>query len=132
MYRAVFFYFCICFQARGMNNMPSDRACMYIHFSTVPKSCLRSSENKKANSFKRTLQPCLISHCKFKIIKHIHIVINIHVFMMNSMRLCNYILQHILVRILNRQSLLTRLNAFIRLIKKIYNCIFCSLHFSCS
>ena len=50
----------------------------------------------------------------------------------DSIMLCSLGGQPTVGRILNRPSLLTRSNAFVRLMKATYKGICCSLHFSCS
>ena len=96
-----------------------------------PETCLKSNNKIISKSVRESTQRCLSPLRISKKSPKIFIVLynNLRVVMELLNKLFNFVGHPILIRILNKLSLLTRSNAFVRLMKEIYNGIFCSLHF---
>lgn len=110
------------------------------HFCFVPIWCearsvskvyFKSMAKKIPKRFAARTQPCLTPLCMS--IDSVVLPLYYNVLFMfrwkNSIRLCSYSGHPILGRILNRPSLLSKSNAFVKSIKVMYRGMFCSLHF---
>ena len=127
-------YPCLSSETARLKSLPSNRVRRSIPSVVVSNACFSNRPKKPAKGVGARTQPCVtplrISNGFEEL--SLNCTVPFVSVWKDSIMLCSLGWQPIFGRTLNRMSLLTRSNAFVRSRKAMYQGICCSLHFSCS